>query len=135
MATGIHRGVALAAVMGLGLLACDKDKGLKGEITALTSAGHAVAGFAPSDPAPLRARSCQAGTIDQLAALLCHFESAEAVSAGQTGAEAWIGKALTGVVLRREAFLLALADRGQVDRNGKALSAIARSFKRTPAAK
>jgi hypothetical protein len=135
MATRLNRALTLTALMGLSLLACDKEKGLKGEISALTGAGHTAAGFAASDPAPLRAKTCQAGTIDRLAALLCQFETADAVSGGQAGAEAWIGQAMTGVVLRREAFLLALADREQVDRNGKLLAAITRSFKRTPPTK
>jgi hypothetical protein len=114
--------------------ACSKPTGIQAELLALRAAGHPPAGFQAVDATPFKAQTCQGGTIDRFAAVLCEYKSPDALGLGQQAAEGWIGQAVTGVVLRRDLFLLALADRDRVDPSGKALSALAKAFRRTPPA-
>ncbi len=115
---------------GCGLMACSKQRGVAGEIAALKEAGRTPGPFSAIPAGPFQARSCQAGTLDKIAAVLCEYGSADAAALGQPGAEGWIGQAVTGVVLRRDLYLLALADRDLADRNGKTILAISRAFRR-----
>lgn len=121
-----------AAVLTLLWLAgCGRGHGLSAELAALRDDGLAVGEFrAVADPGPLRARACTSGTVERVAALLCEYAGADAASLGQAGAEAWVGQAITGVVLRRDLFLLALADRDQADLHGKAIVKIRQAFQR-----
>lgn len=126
---------ATAALLGLALplwllVGCSKPPGVAAELAALQAAGHGAAGFADSDARPFSAKACRAGTLDRVAAVLCEYGSAEALSLGQQGAEAWIGEATTGVVLRRDLYLLALADRDRADPSGRAVSKLAKTFRR-----
>ncbi len=116
-------------VLGLGLSGCGKN-GIAGELEVFKEGGRKVAEFSDIDAAPLEAKKCQAGTIDSVAALLCEYKTPEAVTKGQAAAESWFGETSTALVLRRELLILALSDRSHVDPNGKAISAIAKIFRR-----
>lgn len=137
MAMGIGRAamgrVRPGLVVGVGLLlvaGCGKGSGVAAELSALKDGGHAVGEFTDTDPAPLHAKACKTGTLDKVPALLCEFASADAVSMGQSGVEAWLGQTATGVVLRRDLFLLGLSDRERADPNGKAISKLRRTFQK-----
>ena len=117
------------ALGALGLAGCGK-KGIAGELAVFKDGGRSVSEFSDLDPSALHAKKCQTGTIDNIAALLCEYESPETATQGQTAAEEWFGETGTGLVLRRELVLLGLSDRSHVDKNGKAMSTISKLFRR-----
>jgi hypothetical protein len=115
----------------LTLAACAKQETpdpFQEELKALDAAGFKPEAFVASDAATLKAQTCQTGTVAQLPALICQYASAEAAAAGKEAAEEWIGEAVTGVVLTRDAYLLALSDRNAIDPHGKTLFGIAQTF-------
>lgn len=132
VAGGIRRSLVSAALLLLSA-GCSKPKGIGAELDALRAAGHSLGDFKDSDAAPWQAKRCQSGTVDKLAAVLCEYPSPEALALGQAAADAWIGQALTGTALRRDLLLLAIADRDRTDLNGKAMAALARSFRQRAA--
>jgi hypothetical protein len=120
----------------LGLLAivasgsgCGKS-GVEGELERFRSTGHTVAQFADTDPAVFGAKKCQAGVVDQLNVLLCEYGNSDDAGKSQPSAERWGGEIGTVVVLRRGPVLFAVADRNKVDPSGKAISALAKVFRR-----
>jgi hypothetical protein len=119
----------LAALGALGLAGCGK-KGIAGELQLFKEGGRSVSEFSDLDPSALHAKKCQTGTIDNIAALLCEYDSPESATQGQTAAEEWFGETSTALVLRRERLLLALSDRSHIDANGKAMSTISKLFRR-----
>jgi len=132
----LFSGLRLALLLGLpglvglaGLAGCGKS-GIAGELAELKSAGHTVSEFADADAGKLGAKKCQTGTVDQLPVLLCEYPNTEAAASGHAAAEAWGGETGTVVVLRRGSTLFAVADRNHVDPNGKAISALAKVFRR-----
>ena len=127
--TAIGAALALAGFAALGLSGCGK-KGISGELQVFKDGGRTVSEFTDTDAGPLGAKKCQSGTIDKVAALLCEYGSPEAAAKGQSAAEGWFGETSTALVLRRELVLLALSDRSHADPNGKAISAIAKLFRR-----
>lgn len=114
--------------------ACEKPASdpLQDERQSLENAGFKPEGLVSMDATSLKAGSCQTGTIAKLAALLCEYPSADATAAGKEGAEAWIGSAVTGVVLTRDQYLLALSDSSSADPNGKTIAAISDVFQKVP---
>lgn len=122
-------GLVFGLVFALGLSGCGKS-GIAGELEVFKEGGRKVAEFSDIDAAPLDAKKCQAGTIDGVAALLCEYKTAEAATKGQAAAESWFGETSTALVLHREILILALSDRSHIDPNGKAISAIAKIFRR-----
>jgi hypothetical protein len=121
--------VAAALLAGVTFGGCG-NKGIGNELHVFKEAGRAVSEFADVDGSALQAKKCQAGTIDNIAALLCEYASLEKANQGQAAAENWLGETSTGLVLRRELLLLALSDRNHTDPNGKAISAISKLFRR-----
>lgn len=116
-------------LLGIGLSGCGK-KGISGELEVFKEGGRKVAEFSDIDASSLEAKKCQAGSIDNVAALLCEYKTPEAATKGQAAAESWFGETSTALVLRRELLILGLSDRNHVDPNGKAISAIAKIFRR-----
>ncbi len=120
---------------GLGVLVlvtfggCSK-KGITGEIQYFKDNGRAVSEFSEQAPGALGAQKCQTGTVDNIATLLCEYDSADAASKGQSAAEGWFGQTGTALVLRRDRLLLGLSDRNSVDTNGKSMAAISKLFRR-----
>lgn len=131
-AAGPARGALALLLLGGLLSGCGKGKGIEAELANLRGGGHTLSEFKDSDPKEWHAQRCQSGTIDKLAATLCEYVSAEAATLGQGAGDAWIGRAHSGTVLRRELILIGLADRDRVDVNGKALAAAARTIRRAP---
>lgn len=121
--------MALALTSTVTLTGCGK-KGIAGELQFFKEGGRSVAEFSDIEAGPLGAKKCQAGTIDKVSALLCEYKSPEDATKGQEAAESWFGETSTALVLRRELLLLALSDRSHADPNGKAISAIAKLFRR-----
>jgi hypothetical protein len=126
----VLRGAGKAAVLTLTLLSGCGKSGVAGELQAFTENGHSVSGFNETDAGALGAKKCQAGTIDQMAALICEYGSSDAAALGQNAAETWVGEAATAVVLRRGNMLFAAADRTGSDPAGKAVSALGKIFRR-----
>lgn len=112
------------------LACCRKDNPMGAELSALSAAGHTAADFASSEPRDFQAAACQSGTLDKIPAVLCRYDSADALAQGQQRAEAWLGQAPTGVILRRDLYLLILSDRDRIDPNGRVLAALSHSFRR-----
>lgn len=126
----LFSGCGLALLLGLPLLTGCGKSGIAAELAEFKSTGHSVSEFADIDAGKLGAKRCQTGTVDQLPVLLCEYPNTEAAAAGHTAAEAWGGETGTVVVLRRGSTLFAMADRTHIDPNGKAISALARVFRR-----
>lgn len=126
--------LALGLLASVTFAACEKPAPdpLLGEMQSLETAGFKPEGFVSMDATSLKAGSCQSGSIAKLSALLCEYPSADAAAAGKEGAEAWIGSAVTGVVLTRDQYLLALSDSSSVDPNGKTIAAISDVFQKVP---
>jgi len=124
------RGAAVGALLTLAMLSGCGKSGVAGELQAFTDNGHSVAGFNETDAGALGAKKCQAGTIDQMAALICEYGSTDAAALGQSAAETWVGEAATAVVLRRGNMLFAAADRSGNDPAGKTVSALGKVFRR-----
>ena len=123
--------VLQAAVLAtLALLSGCGKSGIAGELQAFTDTGHNVAGFNETDAGAMGAKKCQAGSIAQLAALVCEYSSTDAAALGQNAAETWVGEAGTAVVLRRGNMLFAAADRSGSDATGKTISALGKVFRR-----
>ena len=119
----------LVGVLSLGLAGCGKN-GVDGELSAWKDAGHMVSEFAETPAAAMGAKKCQTGTVDQVAVLVCEYESPESAANGESSADGWVGADVTGAVLRRGHMLLAVADRTQKDPQGKIISAITKVFRR-----
>ena len=65
-----------------------------------------------------------------LDALLCEYGDETAAGAGRKQAEAWVGSAVTGASLARGRVVLAVADRGRADPNGKTIHKLTQAFLR-----
>lgn len=111
---------------------CGKG-GIAGEFSAFTDAGHTVSGIADVEASTFGAKKCQTSTVQGLSVLLCEYANVDAAALAQTAAEGWIGEAPSGVVLRRDSLLMACADRGHADTDGKILSSVGRVFRRLKA--
>lgn len=116
---------------GLGLVAGCGKKGIAPELQVLKDAGRNVSAFSDTDATALRAKRCQAGTIDGVQALLCEYGSSDEAAQGLQAAQAWVSEAPTGLALQREILVLGLADRSNADPTGKAIDAITKVFRRT----
>lgn len=123
-------GTLAGAVLSLVWLGGCGKSGIAGELQAFSSSGHSVSGFNETDAGALGAKKCQAGMIDQMAALICEYSSSDAAALGQNTAENWVGEAATAVVLRRGSMLFAAADRSGTDPTGKTVSALGKVFRR-----
>lgn len=122
-------GFALLGLVALLSGGCGKS-GVAGELAAFKDNGHNLSAFNETDAGALGAKKCQAGSIDQMAVLLCEYSSPDAAALGQGSAETWVGEAATAVVLRRGNMLFAAADRSGADQLGKTISALGKVFRR-----
>lgn len=112
------------------LVGCGK-KGIESELQAFKDAGRNVSTFTESNAAALGAQRCQTGTIDGVQTLLCEFGSSDAATAGLPSAQSWLGEVQSGLVLRRDLVILALADRNGADPSGQSMSSLIKIFRRT----
>jgi hypothetical protein len=129
------RGVRLAAAIALcACVGCKKSDGavhLKQVNDALIGAGFKLDNFRPAEPSRFSAQSCAAGTIEGVDALVCEYNSPQAQTLGKKAAEDWIAQATTGTVLQNGMTLIALADRGRADPNGKTIHKITKTYRAT----
>jgi hypothetical protein len=117
--------------LGLALvLGCHRSGGdpLDEGVDALGSAGLHVETFKPTDARRLSATSCRQGKVEGLDALLCGYDSAEAQTRAERGAEDWIAGAVTGTWTARRSLLLVVADRAHVDPSGKTMQKVVKAF-------
>lgn len=126
---------ALLIAMVFGAFACHKktDGGvrMKQVNDALIGAGFKLDSFQPADPNKFAAQSCAAGLLDGVETVVCEYASPQAEAAGQKAGEDWIAQAPTGTVLANGNTLIALADRGHADPNGKTIHKIATAYRAT----
>ena len=108
---------------------CGK-KGIAGEIQAFKDAGRSVSEFADTDASSMQAKRCQQGTIDQMSVLLCEYPSRDAATVGVRSASLWAGESTTWLALQRDKIVFAVADRAEVDQNGKTVAALTKVFRR-----
>jgi len=116
-------------VVSLGLSGCGK-KGIPAEIQAFKDAGRSVSEFVDTDAGSMQAKRCQQGTIDKMAVLLCEYPSRDTASGGVRSASLWAGESGTWLALQRDKIVFAVADRAEVDENGKTVSALTKVFRR-----
>jgi len=126
------RKVAFVGMLVAALVAffgCHKaeDASLKSVNDVLASAGFKLDSFHPADGARFGARVCAAGSLDGVDAIVCEVPADKQAHAKRAG-EDWLAQATTGVVLTRGTTLLALADRGHVDPNGRTIHKITQAY-------
>ena len=122
--------VSLSLLCALPLIVGCGKKGVDAEIQAFKDAGRAVSEFTDADAGLMQAKRCRQGTIDQMAVLLCEYSSRDAASAGVRNAAMWAGECPTWLSLQRDKVVFAVADRSEVDQNGKAVAALSKVFRR-----
>jgi hypothetical protein len=98
---------------------------------ALLAAGFKLDAFKPIDPGRFAAQTCAAGPLDGIDALVCEYASPDAAALAKKDTEGWVGEAVTGAVLANGRTLLAVADRGRADPNGKTIHRITQAYQRT----
>ena len=108
---------------------CGK-KGIAGEIQAFKDAGRSVSEFADTDASSMQAKRCQQGMIDQMSVLLCEYPSRDAATVDVRSASLWAGESTTWLALQRDKIVFAVADRAEVDQNGKTVAALTKVFRR-----
>jgi hypothetical protein len=101
---------------------------LKDATRALEKAGFKTDALQSADPAKFSAQKCVQGQFDGVDTVLCEYGSAEAASQGQNAGEDWAAQATTGLVLINGFSVLAVADRGRADPDGKRIQKIAKAF-------
>jgi hypothetical protein len=130
----VNRLVLVAAALGMTLGAGCSKKPTEGGVRleqvsdAFASAGLKVADFKPADPARFNAQKCLAGLVEQIETVICEYGSPDAVALGKKAGEQWTSGATTAAVLGNGRTILAVADRGRVDPNGKTIHKITRAF-------
>lgn len=122
--------IPIALCISAFLVGCGK-KGVEAELQTFKDAGRNVSAFTDTNAAALGAQRCQTGTLDGVQTLLCEFGSSEAATAGLPAAQLWLGDAHSGLVLRRDLVILALADRNEADPSGQSMSSLIKIFRRT----
>jgi hypothetical protein len=128
--------IYMVFVLGaLALGACKKSSGgdikLKQINDALIAAGFKLDTFHPADARTFSAQSCAAGTLNGVDAVVCEYSSPQATALGKKAGEDWVAQAMTGTVLANGSTMLALADRGRVDPNGKTIHKISQAYTKT----
>lgn len=96
--------------------------------SALKGAGFPLDNFQRIDGSRYGANSCATGPIGGVDTLVCEYASG-ASAQSLKAAEQWVGDAVTGSVLVNGKTLLAVADRGHADRNGKVIHKITQTYR------
>jgi hypothetical protein len=124
--------LALLLLLAAGCSKSSKDGvHLKQVNDSFVSAGFKLDSFQPTDPGRFSAQKCVQGQLEGVDSVVCEYGSAEAVTMGRKAGEDWIAQATTGAVLTNGSTLLAVADRGRVDPNGKVIHKITQAYSKT----
>lgn len=110
--------------------ACEStsETGTTGAIeNAWSEAGLEVGTWSEHDGDQLGGGSCRRAPIEGLEVTLCSYETPDRAAAARPAGLALVGKT-TGAALVEGRFLLVVADRDEVDRHGKTLNQVARTF-------
>jgi hypothetical protein len=133
----VRRALVVATlVVAAGAVGCSKkptEGGVRLEqvSAAFSSAGLKADNFQPADPTRFNATRCVAGRVDDIDTVVCEYGSPDALALGKRAGEQWAGNATTAAVLGNGRTLLAVADRGHVDPNGKTIHKITQAFSKT----
>jgi len=125
-----HSPLTVGLLVLLPLLQGCGKKGIPAEIQAFKDAGRSVSEFTDADASSMQAKRCQQGTVDQMAVLLCEYPNRDAAAGGVRSASLWAAESPTWLALQRDKIVFAVADRAEVDHNGKTLSALSKVFRR-----
>jgi hypothetical protein len=101
-------------------------------IDAMKSAGLPPEGFASLEPVPFGASYCEQGRVQGVDTLICEYADDGSLDRGkQLVHDEWGRENVqTGVTTTTKRTLLAVADRGHHDPNGKTISQILKVFKK-----
>jgi hypothetical protein len=121
----------VVALLATGCSKSSQGVHLKQVNDSFASAGFKLDSFQPADPGRFSAQKCVQGLLDGVDSVVCEYGSAEAVTRGRKAGEDWIGQATTGAVLINGYTLLAVADRGRADPNGKLIHKITQAYNKT----
>jgi hypothetical protein len=121
--------IGLVVAAAVAFFGCHKaeNASLKSVNDALVTAGFKLDSFHPANGARFSAQTCASGTLDGVDAIVCEVAVDKQPFAKKAGEE-WLGQAPTGVVLTRGSTMLALADRGHVDPNGRTIHKITQAY-------
>jgi len=99
---------------------------------ALKDAGLTADGFAPLEPVPYGAGYCEQGRVQGVDTLICEYADDGALGRGkQLVHDEWSRENVqTGVATTTKRTLLAVADRGHHDPNGKTIAQILKAFRK-----
>jgi hypothetical protein len=126
--------VTTACALVLAAAACSKNppaaSGIRLEQVneALKGAGFQLDNFQRVDGARYAAATCATGPVGGVDTLVCEYASPDAAGSGLRAAEQWVGESVTGSVLTNGLTLLAVADRGHADPNGKTIHKITSTY-------
>jgi len=123
--------LSLVAAFGCSKKATEGGVRLEQVSEAFNSAGLKADNFQPTDPSRFNATKCLAGRVDDIDTVVCEYGSPDALALGKRAGEQWAGNATTAAVLGNGRTLLAVADRGHVDPNGKTIHKITQAFSKT----
>lgn len=101
-------------------------------VDSLKSAGLPVEAFAALQPVPYGASTCQQGKVQGIDTLICEYADPGSLDRGKKLLhDDWDQEGVqTGVATSSGQTLLAIADRGHHDPNGKVISQIIKAFKK-----
>ncbi len=112
----------------------DKAKGPfpKPVLARLKKADLKPSGFKALDkPKTYGAKRCQVGTVNELAVLICEYESKEALAKSQKRRYRFLKGAVTGAQRADGKIAMVVADRDKKDLRGKTVQRILQAFKKT----
>jgi hypothetical protein len=153
------RGLAIAAVAGLGVVAggCGKKAAAPAGSPAAPGAAPATAaehvdgtphtdaaikawhgaglnpeGFTAITPVPFGAVNCEQGRVQTVDALVCEYRDQDSLTRGKTQLlEQWGREGVnTGIAFQTKLTLLGILDRGRRDPNGKVASQVVDAFRK-----
>lgn len=91
-------------------------------IDAAKKAGLTPEPFEAAAARPYKAQACKRGGIAKLDVLVCRYDDAKAAASHEKSFEQFLSGAVTGVVRKKGATVVAIADRDKTDLRGKTIN-------------
>jgi hypothetical protein len=137
MSKELASGLAVLALVAAAFVAgCGSGKkgpgapasSLDGLVAQLKSAGLSPGPFAPTEVAALGAGKCQRGDVSGIEVTVCSYAEAAQAKKAETMGLALVGDN-TGASISQGSLLLVVADRKNVDKDGKKIDQITRALR------